>query len=846
MIDPLHPDYALTPVAPQRPSFDYVLSDKTAPPCVTIVTPFYNTGPVFHDTACSLLRQSLQQWQWLIINDGSTEPESLAILNVYRQSDPRIQILDHETNQGLSAARNTGFRQAQSPYIVQLDSDDLLEPTALEKWLWFLESYPEYAFAKGYTVGFGAQEYLWSRGFHEGPAFLEQNLVAPTSMMRAAVCQQVGGYDETNRAGLEDWEFWLRCASLGYWGGTISEYLDWYRRRPTHSDRWGNWDDGPRQEAFHAYLRGRYPHLWQGGFPQLQLRPHVPNATLPQGQPCVNQLRKEKQRLLLLVPWLTMGGADKFNLDMLAQLTQRGWEITVATTCKGDDSWLPLFAQHTPDIFLLPHFLRLVDYPRFLRYLIDSRQVDTVMVSNSELGYLLLPYLRAQCPDVTFVDFCHMEEESWKNGGYPRMAVHYQACLDLNIVASAHLQRWMAQQGADPQRICTCYINVDTDTWQQDPQTRARVRQEMGVDDSTPLVLYAGRICAQKQPQVFAYTVQRLLCMGVRCVALVAGDGPDLGWLRAWITQQGFDTQVRVLGAVPNERIRALMSAADVFFLPSQWEGIALSIYEAMACGLPIVGADVGGQRELVTSACGVLLPPQSAESAAERYAQIMAELLTQPAQRHAMGLAGRARVAAQFRLEQMGERMVTLFAEARRWHTVQARPRPDVAWSWISAAQAIEYTRLWEETEQLWQVRLDWQRRAEVWEQQSQEQRTWITELEQGKVWLEQQWASWQHTAIEYGQHLQTQQAWSRELERAKVWLEEQQTHWQHLAEERARQFQAWQHTAETQQRYLQTLQSRRWFRLLVRLRLLPSWRADGLLSSTPATPRLGPEEIP
>ena len=195
----------------------------------------------------------------------------------------------------------------------------------------------------------------------------------------------------------------------------------------------------------------------------------------------------------MLVPWLTIGGADKFNLDVVEQLTQRGWEITIATTLTGDHSWLPLFARYTPDIFMLHHFLRLVDYPRFLRYLIQSRQVDVVLLSNSELGYHLLPYLRSQCPDVPCVDFCHIEEEYWKNGGYPRMAVDSQQMLDLNIVASEHLQRWMVQQGADAQRIRTCYINVDAHTWRPNAQTRTRVRQDLDVEASTPVLLYAGR-----------------------------------------------------------------------------------------------------------------------------------------------------------------------------------------------------------------------------------------------------------------------------------------------------------------------------------------------------------------
>ena len=109
---------------------------------MTIVTPYYNTGAIFHDTARSVLRQSFQQWEWIIVNDGSTDPEALAILDSYRNTDTRIRVIDHEVNQGPSAGRNTAYRAARADYVVQLDTDNMLEPTAIEKWIWLLESYP--------------------------------------------------------------------------------------------------------------------------------------------------------------------------------------------------------------------------------------------------------------------------------------------------------------------------------------------------------------------------------------------------------------------------------------------------------------------------------------------------------------------------------------------------------------------------------------------------------------------------------------------------------------------------------------------------------------------------------
>jgi glycosyltransferase involved in cell wall biosynthesis len=706
MIDNNNFDFTNTPVSTKRSRFNYSPADLTASPWVTIITPFYNTGSIFHGTAKSMLQQSFQQWEWLVINDGSTKPESLAILETYRNGDARIRVIDHDINRGPSAARNTGYSSAQAQYIVQLDSDNLLEPTAIEKWLWFLESYPEFSFCKGYSVGFGAEEYLWDRGFHNGRAFLDENQVDATSMVRKSVHQAVKGYDESIRDGLEDWDFWLRCASLGYWGSTIPEYLDWYRRRSAHSDRWKNWDRGEREQAFRAQLRQRYPELWDRGFPQIQPRWHMPNDTVPDEIPFHNVLKKSnRRRLLMIVPWLAMGGADKFNLDLVRQLSQQGWEITIATTLIGQQFLLLDFARYTPDVFVLHHFLRLVDYPRFLRYLIHSRQVNAVLISHSELGYMLLPYLQSHFPNIAFMDYCHIEEQ-WKNGGYPRMGVEYQELIDLNIVSSEHLKQWMVKRGANDRKIRVCYTNVDPEVWRPDDQRRFAARRELGIADAVPVILYAGRICPQKQPHVFASTMLRLHQEGLPFVAIVAGDGPDLEWLRSFITKRYLNNQVRLVGAVSLDRMQQLMAAADIFFLPSAWEGIALSIYEAMASGLAVVGADVGGQSELVTLDCGVLIAPSDESTEVAQYAYVLGNLLVDRQRRAQLGRAGRTRINAHFRLEDMGKNILSLFEQAIDLHNSRQFSVPSLGLGRACAAQAVEYVRMFQLTEQLWNER--------------------------------------------------------------------------------------------------------------------------------------------
>jgi glycosyltransferase involved in cell wall biosynthesis len=695
--------FSSTPVSIGRPPFNYHPAHTASVPFVSIVTPFYNTGEIFHETAKSIFYQSFQQWEWIIVNDGSTNAEALAILNTYRQQhDNRIRVIDLAVNQGISAARNRGYAAANSDYVVQLDSDDLLAATAIEKWLWFLLSYPEFAFVKGFSVGFGAKEYLWDKGFHWGNAFLYENLVDPPALVKRQVHQAVGGYDETNRAGLEDWDFWLHCANLGFWGGTIPEYLNWYRCRKDHTDRWSNLSP-KRLPEFRKKLQHRYPALWKRNFPQVQLPPAVPTESLKFTHPCENLLEKNnKGRILMILPWLAVGGADKFNLDLLQMLTRQGWEVSIATTLKGEQDWLSEFSRHTPDIFILNHFLRLEDYPRFLTYLIQSRQVDIVFISHSELGYRLLPFLHSQFPEITFVDYCHIAEEYWKNGGYPRFSLIYQEFLEQTGVSSHHLKNWMVERGKNAERVQVMTTNIDSQHWKPDLENRSLTRTQLGIPPEKTLILYTARLCEQKQPLIFAQTLHLLRATRLNFFAVVLGNGEEMGNLRRYLVHHHLTDCVRLEGEASNQQVQQWMTAADIFFLPSKWEGISLACYEAMACGLPIVSADVGGQRELVTPECGILVRP-GGEDEAYRYAAVLETLIRDETHRRLLGEKGRHRVEEYFQIERLSKEMEAFFLKAQYRHHEEkslspvssglagaALPRGNAC-----AIQALEKTRL-------------------------------------------------------------------------------------------------------------------------------------------------------
>jgi glycosyltransferase involved in cell wall biosynthesis len=369
----------------------------------------------------------------------------------------------------------------------------------------------------------------------------------------------------------------------------------------------------------------------------------------------------------------------------------------------GNHEWMASFAEHTPDIFALSHFLHATDFPRFLNYLIQSRGTQTVLVSNSELGYALTPFLRAYNPDTVFMDYIHMEEEYWKNGGYPQRSVEYQNQLDYTVVSSQHLKDWMVARGGDASRIEVCYTNIDANTWSPNSSVRERTRQELGIADSTSVLLYAGRIVEQKQPRVFAETIAHLSRRNLDFVALVAGEGGDLAWLQSFVTEHNIAHHVQFLGAVSNDRIKELLNAADIFFLPSKMEGISLAIYEAMSMGVVPVGANVGGQRELVIPSCGILIERSNPTTEAQEYAAHLDTLIRDTERTRRMGAMCRERILAEFRLDSMGEQMMCCLAHARAMADHNPRQSIDLKLANTLAANAIESVRSEQVLEYLW-----------------------------------------------------------------------------------------------------------------------------------------------
>jgi glycosyltransferase involved in cell wall biosynthesis len=667
---------------------------------VSVITPYYNTEEFFVETVVSLQAQSLQNWEWIIADDGSTDEKSVERIREVAARDQRIKVI-RQANAGPGAARNTAYRHSTGRYVCLLDSDDMLEPTYLEKCVWFLDSNPEFAFCNSYSVLFGDWQFLLTAGFEVGKGHVKKNIGPPISVIRRAAYADCGGFDESIRFGHEDWDFWLAMAKAGHWGYTIKEFLQWYRKRGN-----GRFEQIMRTDNvnadFEASIKLKFDGLAEH-FPEPCRRHPLPFETLETKASVSNPLAANSngRRIMFIVPWMVTGGADRVNLELIEGLIGKGHDITVCATLLADHNWEHQFTALTPDVFVLPNFLHQVDYPRFLAYLIQSRQIDTVLITGSTIGYQLLPYLRAVSPGVAFVDMCHVEEPHWLNGGHPRFGVGYQDALDLNIVTTGHLAAWMQGRGADRERIRVMYTGLKSSQTPASREVRSRLREELNIPAELPVIVFAGRICTQKRPALLAEILAALRDHGLEFRALVIGDGELRGELESLLSQYKLSTCVQMLGTVAHQRWLDVLVAADVFLMPSQYEGISIALLESMAAGVVPVVARVGGQEEIVSDDAGVLIP--HGDNEIQEYVSALAQLLSNSSLLRSMSIQCKALSFSKLSWESTIENLQTILDEAHQLRLNQPRHAISLGMGKELATLALEYKRLNDAVDWLW-----------------------------------------------------------------------------------------------------------------------------------------------
>ncbi len=200
---------------------------------VTIITPNYNTADFIGETIESVLAQTFDDWEMIIVDDASTD-NSREIIQAYADKDKRIKPVFLKENGGQGKARNIATDLASGQYIAFLDSDDIWHPEKLERHLNFIKK--EKAVFSHTSYGFIDEEGKnILKDFHvSAHPVTYKDLLKRTEISCLTAMydvQKIGKFYMPNLRRKQDYGLWLAILKKGYVSHPLDEVLAWYRQR---------------------------------------------------------------------------------------------------------------------------------------------------------------------------------------------------------------------------------------------------------------------------------------------------------------------------------------------------------------------------------------------------------------------------------------------------------------------------------------------------------------------------------------------------------------------------------------------------------------------------------------
>lgn len=215
-------------------------------PIISVVVPCYNHAEYLNESVGSVLAQTFQNWECIIVDDGSQD-NTESVARQLSQKDARIKYL-HKTNGGLSDARNKGIEAAKGEFILPLDADDKISSTYMEAALQVLSESPGVKLVYSKARYFGILDSEWELEPYSFEKLLCGNMIFCSSFFRKSDWALVGGYDVNMKYGWEDWDFLIGLLKGGGEVVQLPEVHFFYRIRNASMVR--SIDEWKRRQLF--------------------------------------------------------------------------------------------------------------------------------------------------------------------------------------------------------------------------------------------------------------------------------------------------------------------------------------------------------------------------------------------------------------------------------------------------------------------------------------------------------------------------------------------------------------------------------------------------------------------
>lgn len=199
-------------------------------PLVSIIVPCYKQAEFLNEALQSVLEQTYQNWECIIVNDGSPDI-TYEIAQEWLKKDSRFKYL-YQENGGLSSARNLGIANAKGTFVLPLDADDKIANNYTSIAMQAFIENPKLKLVYCKAQKFGEVNDYWELPTYSVTSIANQNMIFCSAFYRKNDWQKVNGYDTNMLYGLEDWEFWIAILKNGGEVYCLPSICFFYRIKP--------------------------------------------------------------------------------------------------------------------------------------------------------------------------------------------------------------------------------------------------------------------------------------------------------------------------------------------------------------------------------------------------------------------------------------------------------------------------------------------------------------------------------------------------------------------------------------------------------------------------------------
>ncbi|MEF3692463.1 MAG: glycosyltransferase [Candidatus Moraniibacteriota bacterium] len=584
-------------------------------PLVSIVIPCYNYGNFVIETIESAVRQTFQNIEIIVINDGSNDKKTVNVLNSLKY--PKTRVI-HQKNQGLAQTRNNGMEIAMGKYVCFLDADDIMMPTYIEKAIILLESDENLGCVYSWLQCFGENDSIWKTQDLDPFELRNSNIASSHSVIRKTSWEKV---KELNRFGFltkyngyfEDWVFWIDMLRVGFGGVVIEEPLIRYRVHKNslsaiHKSGFKDKLKQLKKDRKEFFYNDKYSKEIQSKiFRKIEIINFLDNINK---NSFYLSSQNNNKNILLLMPWLTFGGAEALVFNYAHKL-KGSYNFHIITGIKSKNEWEYKFKEVTNNIYHLPNLFDVEEENlEFVLNYIETRDIKIVHIIHNSVFYEMFPHIKKKFPNIkVIVTVFNVLADHFKNS---LKNVEYidKFITDNSLVVKEYGKRGIKCEAIHNGIDCIEKFNMNN-------HSRLDERKKIDVKNDELAVYFIGRLSPEKNPDIFLNAAKEIVKKHSKVKFFIIGDGPMRREIEKSIGEFNHNN-IKYLGYQTD--IPRYLSAADVFVLPSKIEGFPLSNLEAMAMGVCVISSNVGGVSDAIEDRKnGFLVNPNSIEALVDK-----------------------------------------------------------------------------------------------------------------------------------------------------------------------------------------------------------------------------------